>query len=118
MDEPTDECYRSLNHAERMMRKIESYMCKRQLCDVTLLAGHRQIHAHRIVLSAASDYFSAMFTSDVREATMEEIQLKEVDPDALASLVHYMYTGEVILHYRHVHSVNIPEGFQFRFRFS
>ena len=95
MDESSDECYRSINHAERMMRKMESYMSKRQLCDVTLLAGHRQIPAHRIVLSAASDYFSAMFTNDVREATQDEIKMKDVDPDALASLVQYMYTGKI-----------------------
>jgi len=96
-DTTTDECYRSLNHAERMMRKIEAYMSKNQLCDVTLIAGHRNVSAHRVVLSAASDYFSAMFTSDVREATMAEIQLKEVEPDALVSLVDYMYTGRIEL---------------------
>ncbi len=96
-DATTDECYRSINHAERMMRKMEAYVTKGQLCDITLIAGQRCIHGHRIVLSAASDYFAAMFTNDVREATQEEITMKDVDPDALASLVNYMYTG-IMLH--------------------
>lgn len=94
MEENSDECYRSINHAERLVRKMEAYHAKRDLCDVVLIAGPRQIHAHRLVLSSASDYFSAMFTSDVREATQEEIRMKDVDPDALAALVQYMYTGE------------------------
>ena len=51
----------------------------------------------RLVLSAMSDYFSAMFTNDVREATEREIRLEGVDPDALQALVVYMYTGKVEL---------------------
>lgn len=48
----------------------------------------------RLVLSAVSDYFAAMFTSDVREAKQEEIKMEGVDPEALISLVHFAYTGE------------------------
>ena len=98
MEENTaDECYRSINHAERMMRKMETYHTKGQLCDVTLIVGQHRIHGHRIVLSAASDYFAAMFTNDVKEATQEEVKMKDVDPEALSSLVNYMYTGECSL---------------------
>jgi len=71
------------------------YHCLRQLCDVVLvLPGPRRIPAHRIVLSSASDYFSAMFTSDVLEATQNEVNMKDVDPDAMTALVKYMYDGE------------------------
>lgn len=69
-------------------------MSKHQLCDVVLIVGHQQIPAHRLVLSASSDYFAAMFTNDVREATQTEIRMKDVDPDALVALVKYMYTGK------------------------
>lgn len=47
----------------------------------------------RLVLSAVSDYFAAMFTSDVREAKQEEIKMEGVDPEALKSLVQFAYTG-------------------------
>lgn len=47
----------------------------------------------RLVLSAVSDYFAAMFTNDVREAKQEEIKMEGVDPDALKALVRYAYTG-------------------------
>ena len=97
MEDPVDECYRSINHAQRMMRKMEHYLCKKQLCDVILVVGAKKIPAHRIVLSAASDYFAAMFTNDVKEATQEEIKMKDVDPESLAALIQYMYTGEIIL---------------------
>lgn len=92
MDDYGDE-YRSMNHSERMMHKMEGYVGKRTLCDVTLIAGQKRIPAHRLVLSVASDYFAAMFTNDVREAKMEEVKMKDVDAEALSALVHYAYTG-------------------------
>ncbi|XP_041358583.1 kelch-like protein 5 isoform X1 [Gigantopelta aegis] len=96
MDEFGDE-FRSINHCERMMRKMEDYVNKNTLCDVILVAGTKRIPAHRLVLTAASDYFAAMFTSDVREASMNEIKMKDVDPEALAALVTYTYTGKIEL---------------------
>lgn len=44
-----------------------------------------------------SDYFAAMFTSDVREAKQDEVKMEGVDPDALWVLVQYAYTGTNVL---------------------
>ncbi|XP_053398583.1 kelch-like protein 5 isoform X3 [Mercenaria mercenaria] len=95
--EDIGDAFHSMNHAERMMKKMEEYVRKHSLCDVVLVAGQRRIPAHRLVLSAASDYFAAMFTNDVREASMEEVKIKEVDPDALAAVVNFAYTGSIEL---------------------
>ncbi|PKU45092.1 kelch-like protein 4 [Limosa lapponica baueri] len=89
----SDEYFQSTNHAEQTFRKMENYLQQKQLCDVLLIAGDQKIPAHRLVLSAASDYFAAMFTNDVREAKQEEIKMEGVDPDALKALVRYAYTG-------------------------
>ncbi|XP_029462454.1 kelch-like protein 4 isoform X2 [Rhinatrema bivittatum] len=89
----SDEYFQSKNHAEQTFRKMENYLQQKQLCDVLLIAGDHKIPAHRLVLSAVSDYFAAMFTNDVREAKEGEIKMEGVDPDALKALVHYAYTG-------------------------
>ncbi|XP_053555328.1 kelch-like protein 4 [Bombina bombina] len=89
----SDEYFQSTNHAEQTFRKMENYLQQKQLCDVLLIAGDHKIPAHRLVLSAVSDYFAAMFTNDVREAKEEEIKMEGVDPGALKALVHYAYTG-------------------------
>ncbi|MGH0125193.1 UNVERIFIED_CONTAM: hypothetical protein FKN15_029532 [Acipenser sinensis] len=47
----------------------------------------------RLVLSAVSDYFAAMFTNDVCEAKQEEIKMEGIDPNALWDLVQFAYTG-------------------------
>ncbi|MBN3308216.1 kelch-like protein 1 [Amia ocellicauda] len=89
----SEEFYQSLHHAEQTFRKMENYLKQQQLCDVILIAGNRKIPAHRIVLSAVSDYFAAMFTSDVCEAKQEEIKMEGIDPNALWDLVQFAYTG-------------------------
>uniref|UniRef100_A0A673CCS3 Kelch-like family member 5 n=1 Tax=Sphaeramia orbicularis TaxID=375764 RepID=A0A673CCS3_9TELE len=89
-----EECmFTALSHADVTFRKMEGYLRTRQLCDVILVAGDRRIPAHRLVLSSVSDYFAAMFTSDVREAKQDEVKMEGVDPDALWVLVQYAYTG-------------------------
>ena len=50
----------------------------------------------RLVLSAVSDYFAAMFTNDVLEAKQEEVKMEGIDPNALNSLVQYAYTGKCL----------------------
>ncbi|XP_017540686.1 kelch-like protein 5 isoform X1 [Pygocentrus nattereri] len=92
-----DELFQSHSHAEHTFRRMETYLRTRKLCDVVLLAGDRRIPAHRLVLSSVSDYFAAMFTSDVREAKQEEVKMEAVDPDALWVLVQYAYTGRLEL---------------------
>ncbi|NWS68793.1 KLHL1 protein, partial [Crotophaga sulcirostris] len=89
----SEEFYQAVHHAEQTFRKMENYLKQQQLCDVILIAGNRKIPAHRLVLSSVSDYFAAMFTSDVCEAKQEEIKMEGIDPNALWDLVQFAYTG-------------------------
>lgn len=61
-------------------------------CFVIYL-GTKRFPAHRLVLSAGSEYFAAMFTSALRESAQSEVELMGVDGDALWALVCYCYTG-------------------------
>lgn len=73
--------------------------------------GSRRIKAHRLVLSAASDYFAAMFTSPVLEATQEEVAMRDMDADALHTLVNYCYTGVYCLLVDSYRNNCLPEWF-------
>ncbi|XP_005884099.1 PREDICTED: kelch-like protein 4 isoform X1 [Myotis brandtii] len=88
-----EEEFHAVNHAEKTLHKMQNYLKEKQLCDVFLIVGHLRIPAHRLVLSAMSDYFAAMFTNDLLEAKQEEVKMEGVDPNALNSLVQYAYTG-------------------------
>ncbi|XP_078033559.1 kelch-like protein 5 isoform X2 [Augochlora pura] len=88
-----DENFRVSKHAENSLKVMEKYLHEQQFTDVTLIAGNRRFPAHRLVLSAGSEYFAAMFTSSLKESDQEEIEMVEVDGDALWALICYCYTG-------------------------
>ncbi|XP_059483530.1 kelch-like protein 5 [Neocloeon triangulifer] len=92
-ESPQDENFRCSDHAERSLQRMENCLQNQQLTDVVLCVGERRISAHRLVLSACSEYFAAMFSSGLRESFQTEIELQDIDPDCLQELVHYCYTG-------------------------
>ncbi|CAG9863855.1 unnamed protein product [Phyllotreta striolata] len=89
------ERFRCEGHAENSLAGMRAYLSTGKLCDVTLIAGTsgRRIRAHRLVLAAASEYFSAMFTGGLSYDKESEITLGEVKGDVLEAIVHYCYTG-------------------------
>lgn len=94
---PQDESFKMEKHSEQCLRTMEEYLYKQQLTDVILIAGQRRIPAHRLVLSANCEYFAAMFTNSLRETFQNEVELKDVDGDALWTLIKYFYTGVIDL---------------------
>jgi kelch-like protein 1/4/5 len=65
-----------------------------KLCDVTLICKDDvKIRAHRIILSSVSDYFKAMFTSNLSESFKSDIEMTDMDGNALKSLVDFIYSG-------------------------
>jgi len=59
-------------------------------CDVKLVVGNETFKAHRDVLVNASDYFSAMFTHDMRERQDDVIRLQDVSPRGFAAMIEYV----------------------------
>ncbi|XP_028150298.2 kelch-like protein 5 [Diabrotica virgifera virgifera] len=88
------EHFRCEGHAEHSLACMKNYLQGGKLCDVTLIAGSngKRVQAHRLVLSAASEYFSAMFTGSLSN-NESEITLVNVNGDILQAVVNYCYTG-------------------------
>ncbi|CAH1266841.1 kelch-like protein 20 [Branchiostoma lanceolatum] len=69
-----------------------------QLCDVEISVEGKTLHAHKVVLASFSNYFYAMFTGDLAEASQGSITMKGVDPRSLELLIEYAYTGRLEIH--------------------
>ena len=56
--------------------------------DITLVCQEKRFFAHKAILTARSDVFSAMFShSDTMEATTKEVCIEDTDPDTLERLI-------------------------------
>ncbi|XP_078656154.1 kelch repeat and BTB domain-containing protein 8-like [Branchiostoma floridae x Branchiostoma belcheri] len=64
-----------------------------ELQDVVLEVEGRRFPCHRLVLSAASPYFRAMFTSDMAESRQNTVVLQGLDPDIFEEILSYIYSG-------------------------
>jgi kelch-like protein 20 len=64
--------YISEKHPRHTLEAINVLRKHRELCDVVLIVGQRRIFGHRVVLSACSPYFHAMFTGELAESRQTE----------------------------------------------
>lgn len=55
----------------------------------------QMIFAHRSILAISSEYFRAMFVDHFKEHHTLEVTLESVSAESAASLVDYMYTGQL-----------------------
>ncbi|NXC37714.1 KLH12 protein, partial [Penelope pileata] len=74
------------------------------LCDVTLRVEHKDFPAHRIVLAACSDYFCAMFTSELSEKDKPYVDIQGLTASTMEILLDFVYTETV-----HVTVENVQE---------
>ncbi|XP_076253824.1 kelch-like protein 5 [Rhynchophorus ferrugineus] len=92
-----DEHFSCVGHAEHSLSCMKNYLHAGKLCDVVLIAGQngRKVSAHKLVLSAASEYFSTMFTSSFSSDDQKEVTLVDINGDVLQAIVNYCYTGTI-----------------------
>ncbi|KAJ1529501.1 hypothetical protein ONE63_006274 [Megalurothrips usitatus] len=92
----------SLNYADSLLHTcIFQNLChlwrSSTLCDVVLTAEGSQIAAHKVVLAAASPYFRAMFTCELREASENKVEMQEMSFKLLQDVINFIYTTEIMV---------------------
>jgi len=65
------------------------------LCDYTIIAGGLEMHVHRAVLVACSDYFRAMLTGDMRESRESCVTLQGITSFGLQAVIEFIYSGSL-----------------------
>lgn len=85
------------SHAQGVLEGLQQFRSNPKLADVTLVAGGREFPCHRGILALCSHYFYAMFSGDFAESIAARVELKDVDPGALETLLDFAYTGKVTI---------------------
>ncbi|KAM7404833.1 hypothetical protein PAMP_012144 [Pampus punctatissimus] len=86
-----------VEHGILLLRQLERMRTAEELTDVVLLAEGIPFSCHKVVLSAFSPYFQAMFTCGLKETRGGEIPLRDTPAQSLELLLDYMYRAELPL---------------------
>jgi kelch-like protein 20 len=87
--------YTSDKHPRHTLEAINVLRKHRELCDVVLIVGQKKIFAHRVILSACSPYFHAMFTGELAESRQTEVTIRDIDEVAMELLIDFCYTSSI-----------------------
>lgn len=95
----------SEKHPKITLAELNVLRRHRELCDVVLNVGKLKIFAHRVILSACSPYFRAMFTGELEESRQTEVTIRDIDEHAMELLIDFCYTSHIIVEESNVQSL-------------
>mmetsp|Transcript_13658 Transcript_13658/g.9828 ORF Transcript_13658/g.9828 Transcript_13658/m.9828 type:complete len:81 (+) Transcript_13658:176-418(+) len=71
------------------------------MADVVIIAGEKpsqeKIFAHRQILAASSEVFQKMLFGPFLETQKREIEIPNIQPRIMRSLLEFMYRGTAVL---------------------
>ena len=85
--------FRWNNHPVNLVSVFTGLYQSETLVDVTLAAEGKHLQAHKMLLSACSDYFQSLFS--VNPSQHPIVILKDVRFEDLQTVVQFMYNGIV-----------------------
>ncbi|GBM11946.1 Speckle-type POZ protein B [Araneus ventricosus] len=65
------------------------------LCDVKLMTKTCTFNAHKIILSASSSVFKAMFSSDMKEKDSNFVNIEDLSDDTISRMLVYVYAARI-----------------------
>lgn len=86
-------CLRWNNHQSNLLSVFDQLLHAETFTDVTLAVEGQLLKAHKMVLSACSPYFQALFVNHQEKHPI--VILKDVPYSDMKSLLDFMYRGEV-----------------------
>lgn len=85
------------SHAKSILNAMNALRKSNTLCDITLRVEGTDFPAHRIVLAACSDYFCAMFTSELAEKGKSFVDIQGLTASTMEILLDFVYTETVLV---------------------
>ncbi len=104
--------FRDNNHSTALLAGMYRSFQGQQYCDITLEAEGQEIRGHKIVLSAYSPYFEALFDFKTREEiATDHVSLPNISMVMLQSLLEFAYTGQVDINGDNVQDLLVAANF-------
>ncbi|XP_070558123.1 kelch-like protein 24 [Ptychodera flava] len=88
-------CVHHPTHVINLIKGFNKLKKREEFTDVCFLVGAQQIPCHRIVLLPHSNYFKAMFTTDMKESKLHQIEIYNISPETLRQIIEYAYSSKI-----------------------
>lgn len=98
------------NYPKDAMKMMSMMRSHHMLTDVVLEVQKELFHAHKVILSAASPYFKAMFTGGLKECEMSRVKLEGVRMH-----VHWILVMNLFDFFVFVLGMSVSDGSNFVF---
>ncbi|RWS29577.1 hypothetical protein B4U80_10311 [Leptotrombidium deliense] len=88
-------CIKLNSHNSDLVQAIHKLYFDESLCDVTVSCGEGTLKAHKLVLSACSNYFKNIFANFTSVSQYPVVIIKEMSFQELKAIIEFMYSGEI-----------------------
>ena len=94
-------------HRQELLERLDILRNNDSFCDVTIAVKDKEFKAHRAVLAAASPFFLALLTSDMKERNEQliKVDLEEATESVVEDALKYLYTGDVTIIEERAHNL-------------
>ncbi|CAG2183085.1 unnamed protein product, partial [Oppiella nova] len=87
--------YKNRNHWSKVCSVLKRFKKDSKFCDFQLKVEDKTFDVHRVILSASSPYFEALFSNDLLEKESKYVELKDISAKIFDELIEYIYSGEL-----------------------
>ena len=74
---------------------FKPYFLNEDMSDLTIICDQREFPVHKLILSARSPVFKAMFGANFAEANSRTFQTEDTDGATMEKFLHFLYTDEL-----------------------
>ena len=67
----------------------------KEFCDMEIDCGGEIFPCHRVIVSARSPVFRAMFRAKMKESESRKVTIEDIKPEIMAEMLYFLYTGLV-----------------------
>lgn len=80
----------SQRYPGNLLASLMKLKCNGDFCDVTIKSKDFTLKAHRLVLSSATEYFTAMFLNDTMEAKVGVVEFPELPSEIVTQCIEFI----------------------------
>ncbi|KAL9890831.1 protein roadkill-like isoform 1-T3 [Glossina fuscipes fuscipes] len=80
---------------DELSKNLGNLFVNEKCSDVALVVGENELKAHKLILSARSEVFAAMFEHEMEESKLNRVVITDIHQEVLKEMLNFIYTGKV-----------------------